>query len=69
MLEVNTENLLMWINQELDDMNINKTYDEKMEIVNHALEVYKNQILSLEPVTEALQVMQESTMYKIQNKI
>ena len=69
MLEVNEENLLNWINKELEDMQIEKSEDEKMEIVYEALRIYENQILTLESRTEALDIMQGLTLAKLKADI
>lgn len=67
MLEVNEENLLNWINKELEYMQLVKNEDEKIEIVYEALRIYENQILGLESRTEALNVMQGLILQKIKH--
>ena len=65
MQEVNEENLMSWINEELHSQQIQMSEEDKNILVNEALGIYENQILTLEPIHEAINIMTGLTMEKI----
>ncbi len=66
MQEVNEENLMSWINEELHSQQIQMSEEDKNILVHEALEIYKNQILTLEPIHEAINIMTGLTIEKIE---
>lgn len=66
MLEVNEKNLMSWIEGELKYERLEISEEKKRALVKEAIEIYENQILTLESRTEALDVMQGLILQKIE---